>query len=357
MRRPIAELANRLPDSAIMIPRPVFQKHENPWHNKLKCKVYTYPSIQIPFIQFDWSIPVGFEFFRLMHMFFREYDVVHIWTFFYISSFYAMLVRRYSKGTKLIMSLDTLPAISFKSGFVDMLFKIYYRFFWRTFFIPDKVHFYTVNMAREFSKIGKILKKRKLFIPKTFSIAPTGIDIKKFDKEVRDRDDKNIVVIYAGLISKRKGVDRMIKAAKNFDWPYSFYLIGDGPDYKKYTGYIKSNVFTEKWAENIIYKLKNSDICMLLSRGEGLPGLVMEAMACKLPIIATNILGNQELVEHTVNGFLVNTDDEIKNALELLGHPTMRQVMGNVSYKKIQKYDWKKILPLYKTMYKEVQNA
>jgi glycosyltransferase involved in cell wall biosynthesis len=344
LRRPLVELANRVEDAVILVPRPLFGKQKNPWHNKVNCKVQTYPTIKIPFIQFDWPIPVSPSFFVQLWRIFRDYDVVHMWTFFYISSWASMLMKKLFPKTKLIMSCDTFPAISFKSGFlVDNLFVIYYHLFYWTLKIPDVVHLYSEQMKK--------MVFTEDFPEEKIKVIPTGIDIAKFDKAQRDRGFKNkLYVTYAGMITKRKGFDRYVKESKKLD--SSFYCIsyGEGPDFEKYLGN-SGNVVMHKWSNNLPHDLKNTDVLILLSRGEGLPGIVMEAMACKVPVIATDIPGNNDLVEHEETGFLCKRPEDVKLYLEVLKNKKFRKYLGEQGYKKIKQYDWKKILPKYENMY------
>ena len=55
--------------------------------------------------------------------------------------------------------------------------------------------------------------------------------------------------------------------------------------------------------------LKETDIAALVSRREGLPKCIMEAMAMGLPVVASNVRGNRDLVEKGRTGFLVELGD------------------------------------------------
>lgn len=353
VRRPLAELASRFKGSVVLIPRKPFSKQENPWHNKLKCKVYSYPAISIPGIQYDWPIPISPSFFYYMWKMFKNCDIIHIWTFFYIGPWTAILFKLFSK-TKLIMSCDTVPSYTFKSGLIDRAFNIFYFCFNWVFDIPDAIHVYTPGVARDIQALTD----------NTTIILPTGVDMKKFNKLKRDKSWQNpmdnrkfIIATYAGMITKRKGIDTLLKVQENEPGKYRFHIYGEGPDYFKYIEYSITHwpyVKFYGWSENLPQDLKNSDVCILLSRGEGLPGTIMEAMACKLPVIATNIPGNNDLVIHGKTGYLVNNKKQTLVALKKLENGWLRYKLGNNGYKEIQKYDWKIILPEYNQMYEAI---
>ena len=69
--------------------------------------------------------------------------------------------------------------------------------------------------------------------------------------------------------------------------------------------------------DDIPHILRATDVCVLLSKQEGLPRVVMEAMAAGLPVIATDIRGNSDLITHGRNGFLVPYGDVAATAVAL----------------------------------------
>ena len=94
---------------------------------------------------------------------------------------------------------------------------------------------------------------------------------------------------------------------------FEMQFIGDGPELEKikhlseqnglsynfkFTGFVNST------AEHLV----DSFCYISTSRWEGLPIGIMEAMSVGLPVIATNVSGNRDLVEHSVNGFLYDSD-------------------------------------------------
>ncbi|MBV9604079.1 MAG: glycosyltransferase, partial [Solirubrobacterales bacterium] len=88
---------------------------------------------------------------------------------------------------------------------------------------------------------------------------------------------------------------------------------------------------------------QQADMFCLPSFAEGLPGVLMEAMAMGLPVIATRIMGIPEIVEDGVSGRLVapGRADALAGALlELLGDPELRSSMGKAGRRRVEKeYD------------------
>ncbi len=74
------------------------------------------------------------------------------------------------------------------------------------------------------------------------------------------------------------------------------------------------------------------DVCALSSIREGLPNVILEAMAMGKPVVATDVGGIKEVVIDSVNGYLVPIDDPqlfARRIVHLLDHPDLRQRMGS----------------------------
>jgi len=64
--------------------------------------------------------------------------------------------------------------------------------------------------------------------------------------------------------------------------------------------------------------MKQSDVLVLCSKVEGNPRVLIEAMMCKIPIVATNVPGIRDIVQHKKTGYLVNQPEphELARAIE-----------------------------------------
>lgn len=72
------------------------------------------------------------------------------------------------------------------------------------------------------------------------------------------------------------------------------------------------------YKNDIIKIMKSVDVFIFPSKREGLSVSLMEAIACGLPCIASNIRGNADLIENGVNGFLVNTNEQYNKYIMLV---------------------------------------
>lgn len=91
----------------------------------------------------------------------------------------------------------------------------------------------------------------------------------------------------------------------------------------------------------------DSDVCVLVSRQEGLPRVLMEAMAGGKPVVATDIRGNRDLIRDGENGFLVPLGDAAATAealMTLYEQPDLRKQMGQANDERVWQYDISRIL-------------
>jgi len=93
-----------------------------------------------------------------------------------------------------------------------------------------------------------------------------------------------------------------------------------------------------------------ADIFVLTSLSEGMPSVILEAMGCGLPIIASDVGGNNEIVHEGKNGYLIPGDDVdllAKRMAALINDTALRTQMGSASRALAQEYDWKNIMGRY----------
>ncbi len=145
-----------------------------------------------------------------------------------------------------------------------------------------------------------------------------------------------------------KGLDVMLRAlGAAEDMPWQWTVVGDGDQREtlaaqaQQLGLAHRVRFVGGMAHHELPALyREADAFVLPSRSEGLPVVLMEAMAAGLPVVATRVGGIPEIVEEGAAGFLVPADDEsaLADALRrLLGDPTRALLMGQANRKKAER--------------------
>ena len=135
------------------------------------------------------------------------------------------------------------------------------------------------------------------------------------------RKDQKFLVISLSRFDYQKNMDmayRIAKALKN-NHEIEFVWVGDGEDFlrlKQKSVEEGVNINFIGFTECPMAYLKNADLYLSTSRFEGLPYALIEAASVGLPIVATDVIGNNEVVHHNYNGLLFKAEqtaiDEIK---------------------------------------------
>ena len=148
--------------------------------------------------------------------------------------------------------------------------------------------------------------------------------------------------------------------------PAKLVMMGDGPD-RAAAEYLvreeclsKDVVFLGK--QNQVHaKLGLADIFLLPSDLESFGLAALEAMACEVPVLSTNVGGMPEVVTHGVDGYLFEPRDvatAAKYALEILTRPDRGRSIGQTARVNARrKYCANDIIPLYEAYYEKVLNA
>ncbi len=100
--------------------------------------------------------------------------------------------------------------------------------------------------------------------------------------------------------------------------------------------------------------MQSIDCFCLPSYFEGLPFSLLEAMAAQAPIIATDVIGNNELITHNQNGLLVkdNSPNDLANAIvQIKADHTMRERISKTGRKSVENYSKEKMIAKYEELF------
>lgn len=147
------------------------------------------------------------------------------------------------------------------------------------------------------------------------------------------------VVGAAGRLSPEKGFAQLVHAAKlveREDPDVGFVVFGDGPLRGRLAAQIEAlglarTVVLAGFRPDLHRLLPHLDLLALPSYTEGLPVIVLEALAAGVPVVATAVGGTPEVVEHGVSGYLVPPGDPpalARAILDALRREPERQAMG-----------------------------
>lgn len=167
------------------------------------------------------------------------------------------------------------------------------------------------------------------------SVIPNFVDINQFINAHRT-GVREFDLVFVGRLVPQKNVESLLAAIQ----PLNVRLLmigggGDVPIWKQRYAHLSDRV---TWIGNVEHAqlathLQRAKAYILPSHFEGHPKTLIEAMACGLPVVATNVDGIRGVVEHDRTGCLANTDpSSLRVAIEcVLSDSEMRQRLGEAA--------------------------
>ncbi|MHC5541316.1 glycosyltransferase, partial [Singulisphaera rosea] len=190
--------------------------------------------------------------------------------------------------------------------------------------------------------------------PDRLTVIPNGIDPLRFDdvrkvsrSEIGVPDEAQLVV-YVGRLDVQKGIPFLLDAAERVAATrprWHLAMIGDGPERASLRERTDSSFLLSSrvhWLgrrDDIPSVLKAADLLVLPSLWEGMPNVVLEAMAARRAVVATSVEGTDELVIHGQTGWLVPPKDAeaLAESLEdAADHPELTQRFGESGRERIE---------------------
>ena len=190
------------------------------------------------------------------------------------------------------------------------------------------------------------------------------MDGSKLKREFGIREDER-VLIHVSNFRKIKNIPNIIDAFMKVReaMPAKLLLVGDGPEKHRIMDKVKampykSDVLFLGKQENIAELFSISDLKLLLSEKESFGLVLLEAMACGVPGIGTNIGGIPEVIDHGMNGYIVelgDVDAVAHYAIELLSNEEKLAEFRINALESVQtKFNSETIIKQYEKIYEKL---
>jgi glycosyltransferase involved in cell wall biosynthesis len=166
------------------------------------------------------------------------------------------------------------------------------------------------------------------------------VDIEQF-RPPEERRATVFRVLAVGRLCEQKRYDRLLEVIaelrKCSSRAVKTVLVGDGPlrpELERRAGQLRLLPDAVKFHgadDNLLPFYNNADVLLLTSDYEGTPNVVLEAMACGLPVVATRVGGIAEIVQEGVTGLLAqpgSTEELVEALLKIAGNENMRNQFG-----------------------------
>ncbi len=281
-----------------------------------------------------------YNFFKFQQI---ETDIIYIQG--YSGWFLQKKYRKHIRKFKTVLNFHGLEMFQNTTGLKPLLEKLILRCF---ALINIKRADFAVSLG---GKLTSILKKYN----QNVITIPVGIDHHFWfnSYELNYSSQNKISFVFIGRYERRKGIEELNKVLKNMMYENNctliFHFIGPIPDSKKIVGnskielYYHGKIIEEQKVKSI---LNRADILVCPSWSEGMPTVILEAMASGCAIIATDVGAVNQLVDKN-NGWLLPYPDTsfirdtIFNAISL--KPLEFARLKENSLKKAQDFTWDKI--------------
>ena len=332
IKQSIDSIANQGADVTVISPKPfVLPFSSFPYHNFFKLPRIEYTEkYDLHYPRYIYAVPKKYF-----------YPITGISYSLFVSDGYGMMKLAKRWNVPLVISaLGTIERkVAYEGSYTSKQIIEAMSFADRILSVSEDLKLHIVNLGIDKNKVH---------------VVPNGVDTDKFKPagKVHARSmlnlphDKNIV-LFVGALRKIKGVDYLIEAAQSFvDRDTYLFMVGrdDGlkknlekrahelkiANYIKFTGPVNH--------EDIPLWISASDILVLPSLSEGRPNVILEALACEVPVVATDVGGIPELMVDGETGYLVpaKSPDELSRKInKLLDNKNRREKMGEFGRKSI----------------------
>lgn len=261
-------------------------------------------------------------------------DVVHLFTVKPV--LYGALAARLVGIRKIVVTITGLGFLFLKQGLVGHVLRQFVGLFYKLIIRTPRIKVIFQNHDDY-----KLFTERHWVHPsQAHIIFGTGVDMDRFHPVTKN--NKTIQILFPARFLKDKGLLELIEAGqilKTQNLQFQLLLCGDidsgnpssiSADELKS---IESHSFVKNlgYTEDMPGAFAQADIVCLPSYREGIPLSLLEATACGLPIVTTDVPGCREVVKHGENGYLVPARDAnllAKHLAHLITDQTLRQRMG-----------------------------
>lgn len=271
-------------------------------------------------------------------------------------------------GAFFLKKIYKIPYINTIHGEEVYLSKRYHMLYFLRSLVNNSVKSVTNSSGTLRTCLDSGLKEDK------FEVIPFGVDTSFFRPIDVDKDENTFQILAVGYLIERKGFEYLIKAMKNvLEKHENVYLriVGSGPLEKRLKNLIKDLDLNENVeiiknvSDDGLLKIYNSSDLFVLpsvvdSQGntEGLGVVLLEAMACKLPVIGSDVGGIPDIIQDGETGLLVSqkyVNGISTSVTNLIENESLREKIAFNGYTMVkERFSWKKIVENYLNVYNQV---
>lgn len=237
-----------------------------------------------------------------------------------------------------------------------------------TIYFSKERHYITVSRWMK----EQIVKQYPKIDSSSISVIHNSVDTNLFSPSKGVDPPQRDIVLFTGRLIAAKGIGYLVEAIPEIlrefpDVLFIFIGAGDSSPYLrqlkemgvsernfKFLGYLKE-------ASDLVNYYRSSSVYVAPTLYENLPIRILEAMACGVPVVASNVCAIPEEIDHGVNGILIEprSVDELAEAIcRLLGDSNLRKKMGDSARKTVlNRFDWDMNVVRTVEVYQQILNS
>jgi glycosyltransferase involved in cell wall biosynthesis len=291
-----------------------------------------------------------------------QFDILHTHMPTPWSADWSVLIAKLRKKRSVITIHNDMDKPGFLAKLVTRAYL--YSLFKLTLTFVDSIIIVNPDWENSFEATKKLLMPYK----KKISIIPNGIDLTLFKKSASSSAKKNSL-LFISILDKHhefKGLDYLLEALKivKRDFPgIELTIVGEGElknhyqqktrlldldDNVRFIGEVKQEDLVSYYNAASVFILPSTEI-------EGFGIVLLEAMACNVPVIATSIVGTSGDIKKHNAGLIVEPRkaEELAQAITtIISDANLAETMGSNGRSLVEeKYDWKKIAKQIENIY------
>ena len=213
--------------------------------------------------------------------------------------------------------------------------------------------------------IARLLRIPELF----FTVIPNGVDTSVFKPAANRQSREKLKIVASGGLTPQKRFDILIEAASHLpciDGQFEVVIAGEGAERARLERLIErfnltKKVYLQGHVADVAEFLRSADIYVLCSDSEGMPYSAIEAMACGLPCVMTNVGELPALLRDKVDGLVIErgSPEKLASCIEvLLENPELRLGYGLSARKRVlSKYDQARVEKIVENYYTQLFKA
>lgn len=283
----------------------------------------------------------GIDFFLIKKIYFicrkEKINIIHCRNF--SSSLYGSLSKTLNTKVKIISDIRGIDNINRRVIILKLLTNMH---------LINKLICVSNDIKNKMLDFG--FNKRKV------EFIANGVDLTLFNRSVPKKEDRckyklplnKIIIGTVGRLEKVKNYSFLIKVFANLSCTFDnvhLVIVGEGSE-RSYLRNLSQKYKTDEsvtflgYQEDIPSVMNCFDVFVSTSLSEGMSNVIMEAMASKLTVIATNVGGTPELIEDGESGLLFKSGSEIELFSlfkKIIESTDLRVHIGKNAYEKIEK--------------------